>query len=175
MTESKGINRLKTSVEGQDLVIERIFNAPKDFLFQAFSESDRLASWWGPKGWETENKKFEFEQNGIWHYCMKCVDEKQGEFFGQESWGKAVFKEIDVPNKIVYTDSFSDKDGNTIAEMPSIQITLNFIEQAENTLLIIRSSFPSPEALQQVMEMGVVEGMSSQFECLDEFLAENER
>ncbi|WP_445488106.1 SRPBCC family protein [Niallia sp. 03133] len=174
MTESKGINQLKTSVEGQDLVMERVFHAPKEALFQAFSESDRLASWWGPKGWQTKNLKFEFEPNGIWHYCMVCTDKNQGDFFGYESWGKAVYKEIDPPNKIVYIDSFSDANENTNAEMPSIQVTLSFNEQKESTLLTIRSSFDSSEQLQQVMQMGIVEGMSSQFDCLDEFLTANQ-
>ncbi|MFT8321712.1 MAG: SRPBCC domain-containing protein [Bacillus sp. (in: firmicutes)] len=173
MAERKGVNSLVTTVEGQDLVMERNFYASKEELFKAFSQSDRLESWWGPKGWKTENKKFEFKPNGIWLYCMKCTDRNQGDFFGQESWGKAVYEEIDSPNKIVYIDSFADKEGNTISEMPSLLITVHFIEQGENTKLTIRSRFASSEDLQQVMEMGVVEGMSSQFDCLDEFLSKN--
>ncbi|MET1031452.1 SRPBCC domain-containing protein, partial [Domibacillus tundrae] len=74
------------------------------------------------------------------------------------------------PEKIVYTDSFSDAEGNTMEEMPSIQITILFVEHEDNTKLIVRSQFASAEALQQVMDMGVVQGFSSQFDGLDDLL-----
>ncbi|OAH63138.1 hypothetical protein AWH49_07320 [Domibacillus aminovorans] len=105
MSENKITNSMTTNIEGQVLVMERIFNAPRGLVFKAFSEPERLASWWGPRGWQTENRKFEFKPNGVWHYCMRCIDENQGEFYGQESWGKAVYHEIIVPEKIVYTDT----------------------------------------------------------------------
>ncbi|PKG23526.1 SRPBCC family protein [Niallia nealsonii] len=161
---------MKTSVEGKNLIIERVFHAPREVVFAAFSESESLASWWGPLGWETKNKQFEFVPGGVWHYCMTCSDENQGDFFGMESWGKSVFQEIIVPEKIVALDYFSDQDGDINPEAPSTQMTILFMDEEEKTKLIIRSQFQTPEDLQQVMEMGVVEGMSSQFVCLDEYL-----
>jgi uncharacterized protein YndB with AHSA1/START domain len=172
MSENKATNSLNTSVEGDVLVIERIFNAPRDLVFKAFSDSELLAKWWGPKGWQTENRKLEFKPDGVWHYCMRCTDKDQGEFYGQESWGKGVFHEIAVPEKIVYTDTFSDEEGNTVEVMPAIRITMNFVEQNGQTKIISRNQFVSAEALQQVMEMGIVHGVSSQYERLDELLVE---
>lgn len=163
-------NKMNTKVEGRELVMERIFDAPRDLVFKTFSKSEHLAAWWGPAGWETENRQFEFEPGGVWHFCMRCADKNQGDLYGQESWGKAVFHEIVEPEKIVYTDSFSDAEGNTMEEMPSIQITILFVEHEDNTKLIVRSQFASAEALQQVMDMGVVQGFSSQFDGLDDLL-----
>lgn len=170
MSENEVTNSMTTNVEGRVLVMERMLNAPRSHVFKAFSEPELLANWWGPKGWQTENRKFEFKPNGVWHFCMRCTDENQGDFFGQESWGKAVYHEIIVPEKIVYTDTFADEEGNAVDGMPEIQITMNFVEHKGKTKLITRNQFASIETLQQIMEMGIVQGFSSQFDRLDELL-----
>lgn len=164
--------KVTTKAEGLELIMERIFDAPRTLVFKAFSKSEHLAAWWGPEGWETENRQFEFKPGGVWHFCMRCVDKKQGDFYGQESWGKAVFHEMVEPEKVVYTDTFSDEGGNTIEGMPSIEITILFVEKEGKTSLVIRSQFASAEALQQVMDMGVVEGFDSQLNRLDDLLKE---
>lgn len=170
MSEHNGL--ISTKVEGQDLVMERVFDAPQKLVFEMFAESDHLERWWGPQGWQTENRTFEFKPDGVWHYCMRCTDESQGEFFGHESWGKAVYHEIVVPQKIVYTDSFSDEKGNIPGAIPDILITMDFVEDGDKTKLLIRSHFSSEESLQQMMEMGSVQGLESQFERLDGYLKE---
>ncbi|MGG3572464.1 SRPBCC domain-containing protein [Bacillus gobiensis] len=172
MSENKVKNSFTTNVEGRVLVMERIFNAPRTLLFEVFSDPEHLANWWGPRGWQTENRKFEFKPDGEWLYCMRCTDENQGEFFGQESWGKAVYHEIIVPEKIVYTDQFVDEEGQPVGGMPEIKITMEFIELEDKTKLITRSEFTSIENLKQVMDMGVVQGFASQFDRLDDLLEE---
>lgn len=161
-----------SNVEGRDLIMERIFNAPQELVFKMFSEPEHLVRWWGPEGWQTENRVFNFKPNGVWHYCMRCIDENQGEFYGQESWGKAVYQEIIVPEKIVYTDVFADEEGHAVDGMPEITVTMTFIEHEGKTKLITRSRFASIEALQQVMKMGIIQGFSSQFIRLDLVLEE---
>lgn len=172
MSESEATSSITTKIEGLDLIMERIYDAPRDLVFHVFSDSEFLESWWGPIGWETENRQFEFKPNGVWHYCMRCTDENQEEFFGQESWGKAVFREIIVPEKIVYSDTFSDEEGNTDEEMPEILVTITFIEKEGQTKLITRSQFKSTETLELVMETGIVEGFASQSVRLDYLLEE---
>ncbi|WP_191565664.1 SRPBCC family protein [Metabacillus idriensis] len=170
MSTNKGIVNMTSRVEGKELIMERTFNAPRELVFKAFSDSKHLASWWGPQGWKTKNKTFEFKPEGVWHYCMRCEDKNQGDFYGMESWGKATYKEIVVPEKIVYVDAFSDKDGSTSDQMPEMIITMLFDDKGELTKLTIRSQFSSEEELKKIVEIGVVEGMSSQFDCLDEIL-----
>lgn len=172
MAENRASNRLTWNVEGRDLVMERIFEAPRDLAFKVFSEPEHLANWWGPGGWQTEIHKFEFKPNGVWHYCMKCTDENQGEFYGQKSCGKAVYHEMIEPEKIVYTDTFVDEEGNAILGTPEIHVTIKFEEHNGKTKLITRSQFSSAEILQQIMDMGVVQGCASQYECLDDYLIE---
>ncbi|EIT86918.1 hypothetical protein A374_01644 [Fictibacillus macauensis ZFHKF-1] len=159
--------------EGNVLVIERSFPASVSAVFEAFSESEKLESWWGPKGWRTENKAFSFREGGMWHYCMTCIDPAQGDFFNQTSWGKAVYKKITANERIVYRDAFSDEEGNVLLDMPEIEITMTFTPQKEGTLVITRSQFDSKEELAQVMAMGITEGVASQYSRLEEFLLQH--
>ncbi|WP_454099882.1 SRPBCC family protein [Metabacillus sp. SLBN-84] len=102
---------------------------------------------------------------------MRCEDKDQGDFYGMESWGIATYKEISVPEKIVYVDAFSDETGVVSEQMPEMVITMVFEDHGDTTKLVVKSEFATEEELKKVTEMGVVEGMSSQFECLDELLA----
>jgi uncharacterized protein YndB with AHSA1/START domain len=101
---------------------------------------------------------------------MKCEDKNQGEFYGMESWGKAVYREIVANEKIVYTDYFSDAEGNEADGMPASQITVIFEQDAGKTKLVSRSVFDSSEALQAVLDMGVEQGIAETWDRLEEHL-----
>lgn len=163
---------IKVSIEERDIVFERMFDAPRELVFKVFKEPEHLARWWGPKGWILPVCKIDFRPGGVWHYCMKCVDENQGDFFGMESWGKGVYQEIVEPDKIVYVDFFSDAEGNTVEGMPSALITLTFIEHEGKTILINRTQYESSDALKSVTDMGVVEGFTQTWDRLEELLSE---
>lgn len=166
MSETK----VTKDLEKRELTVERVFDAPRERVWAAYADPEKLAKWWGPRGWETTIKSFDFRPGGEWHYCMKCVDEKQGEFYGQESWGKAVYGEIDEPNIITYTDYFSDAEGNINTEMPASTAIMEFFEEAGKTRLVVRSVFETSEGLQQVLDMGVVEGLTQTLDRLEEFV-----
>ncbi|TGA98861.1 SRPBCC domain-containing protein [Sporolactobacillus shoreae] len=170
MDDGETTSRMNTKVEGQDLLMERVFAAPRDLVFKAFSEQERLAEWWGPEGWRTESRRFEFMPDGVWHYCMRCTDEAQGEFYGQESWGKAVYHKISAPEKIVYTDMFVNEEGQPVDGMPQILVTVKLLDEENKTRVTVRSHFTSDKALQQVLDMGVIEGFTSQFDRLAGYL-----
>ncbi|TCI36431.1 MULTISPECIES: SRPBCC domain-containing protein [Exiguobacterium] len=158
---------VKSHVEGKTLVVERSFKAPRELVFEAFSSPAHLEAWWGPAGWKTDIRTFEFEPGGTWHYCMTCVDEDQVDYVGMESWGKATFLEIDPHSRIVYLDAFADEAGNVNPDFPVMTITNEFIDIPDGTLLVSRSEFTDDAALKQVVEMGAVEGFSSQLDRLN--------
>src|SRR5690625_2721350 len=170
MKESSISNKLISRVEERELIMERIFEAPRELVFKAFSEPEFLANWWGPKGWETTNYTFEFKPDGVWHYCMQCTDKSQGEFYGQKLWGKSIYHEIVVPERIVYTDIFSDEKGNISDSMPGNLVTLTFLEFKGKTKLIMRSQLGSSQTPQEVRDSGFVQGLGSSFDRLDELL-----
>jgi uncharacterized protein YndB with AHSA1/START domain len=90
--------------EKNKLVITRVFDAPRELVFKAWSEAGRLAQWWGPKGCNIEVISLEFRPGGVFHYCMSMPD-------GGEMWGKFIYHEIVEPETIVFVSSFSDREG----------------------------------------------------------------
>lgn len=69
---------------------------------------------------------------------MKCEDKNQGDFYGMESWGKALYKEITVPEQVIYTDGFSDAEGNISKDLPETLVQLDFIVLDGQTKLVNR-------------------------------------
>src|SRR5690606_30643435 len=154
------------------LIIEWEAKAPKEKVWRAYADKEWFERWWGPEGWETTTKEFDFRPGGRVHYCMKCVDKNQGEWYGQESWGMVVMEEVDAPNRFTGKDYFSDADGNQNSEMPGLTMTVELIEDNGTTRVISRSIAEAAEQLQQLIEMGMEEGFKSQLSKFDALMAE---
>jgi uncharacterized protein YndB with AHSA1/START domain len=165
-------DKLKTRVDGSVLEMEWTFDAPRDRVFAAFTQKEQLEAWWGPEGWITEIKTFEFIEGGIWHYCMRCEDTNQGKFFGMESWGKAIFQKIDAPHSYAHADYFSDASGTISEELPGSENVTIFEDHGNQTRVLFRSDFKTEEAVKQVLEMGMKEGFTSQLHRLDDWLVQ---
>jgi uncharacterized protein YndB with AHSA1/START domain len=85
-------------------VISRVFGAPRDVVWKAWTERERLMQWFGPKGFSMPIATLDFRPGGMLHYCLRSAD-------GKEMWGKFVYREIVPPQRIVWVNSFSDEKG----------------------------------------------------------------
>lgn len=164
--------KVTKDLEANTLTIERVFDAPKSKVWHAFSEKEWFTAWWGPEGWETTVKEFEFKTGGRNHYCMKCVDENQGEWFGQESWGLMEYGHIDEPSRLTYKDYFSNAEGTIQENMPGLEIEVELVEVDGKTNLITRCIAKSNEDIEKLLSMGMVEGFSSSGNKLERLLLE---
>ncbi|CAM3853734.1 SRPBCC family protein [Alicyclobacillus pomorum] len=90
-----------------ELVITRTFDAPRELVFKAVTEPEHLTHWWAPKGYTMNVAKLDLRPGGVFHYSQRSPE-------GQEMWGKFVYREIMEPEKLVFTNSFSDEEGNTV-------------------------------------------------------------
>lgn len=90
-----------------ELVITRTFDAPRELVFKVWTDPEHLQHWWGPKGFTFGVSKFDLRPSGIFHYSTTSPK-------GHKTWGKFVYQEIVVPEKIVFINSFSDEEGNTV-------------------------------------------------------------
>jgi uncharacterized protein YndB with AHSA1/START domain len=162
-TNSTGTTSISTVSEPPEFVMERVFDAPRALVWKAFTEPERLKHWWGPKGWTLPVCTMDFRVGGIWHYCMRGPE-------GEEGWGKAIYREIVEPERIVYTDTFADAEGVPVAGMPQMQITVVFIDHDGKTKLISRAQFASRADLDATMAMGMVQGISETWDRLADYL-----
>jgi len=164
-------NPMLIKAEGSVLTLQRVFDAPRELVFRAFTEAEHLKHWWGPRGWEVTECQVDFREGGSWFYCFKCMDKEQGDFYGMESWGKAIYGEIDAPANYAYVDYFSDAEGTINEEMPAAKSTMIFHEQeGGKTRVVCHSSYASEEALQQVIAMGMEQGITETWDRLGEHL-----
>ncbi|MED3647451.1 SRPBCC domain-containing protein [Halalkalibacterium halodurans] len=164
------VNSMIFKAEGNQLMAERVFDAPRELVFKMFTEAEHLKNWWGPRGWDLTVCNIDFRPGGSWHFCMKCVDENQGDFYGYESWGKALYREIVEGEKIVYVDYFSDSEGNLSEEMPAAEIILTFIDLGGKTKIVNQVEYPTVEELQKVLDMGMEQGFIETWDRLVEYL-----
>lgn len=154
----------------KSLKMERVFDAPRERVWQAWTDPEQFKQWWGPRGWQTEVKEANFRVGGTLHYGMKCVDESQGELYGQTSWGKMEFVTVDEPSSFTYKDVFSDEDGNVNPDMPAMTITVTFTEEDGKTRVVSTGVFESEEAYDKVIAMGVEQGAAETWDRLAEYL-----
>lgn len=100
-------NDLAPEASTREFVVTRVFDAPRELVFRAWSEAEHLAHWWGPKGCAIQVLSLDFRPGGVFHYSMTTPA-------GQQMWGKFVYREIVAPERIVFINSFADEAGAKI-------------------------------------------------------------
>ena len=159
--------KVAKDLENKKLTVEYVANGPIEKVWSAYAEKDMFEKWWGPEGWETTAKEFTFEPGGRIHYAMKCIDERQGDWFGKETWGLMEIQSITPSSSFTYKDYFSDETGVSNNDMPALIITNEFFEQDGKTKIISTSLADSAEQIEQLINMGMIEGFTSQLGKLD--------
>ena len=160
----KTINNQTVETNNNEIIFTRIFNAPRELVFESYSSCEHLMNWWGPRECPLIYCKMDFLPGGTWHYCMKGPNE------GDESWGIAFYKEIIKPEKIVYSDAFSDKEGAVNSDMPVFDTIILFEEFVNKTKITMNSKVGSKEEVDKLVEMGMIEGFTETWDRLDELL-----
>jgi len=82
--------------------IKRTFDAPRDVVFEAWTELEGIKNWMGPKGVSVIKATQDFRPGGKLHYLMRTQD-------GKEMWGKWTYREIVMPERVVAVVAFSDE------------------------------------------------------------------
>ena len=168
--------QLKHSVEDKrTLILEREFSAPRRLVFKAFGDCRHLRHWWSPAGFELTHCDLDFRPGGSWHYCMTGVSEELGEMKGMESWGLANYSQISEPELIAYRDYFADAEARINEDMPASDTVVTLVEVGDRTLLVNRTTYASEEALQQVIDMGMIGGVDETWNKLEEHLQDLQR
>jgi len=156
-------------------VISRVFDAPRDKVWKAWTEVERLKQWWGPKGFVVTHCKVDLRPGGIMHYCLRTPD-------GNEMWGKFAYREIVKPERLVWINSFSDKEGGTTIhpmspDWPREMLTkVTFEEQGGKTKVTVQWTpvDASTEVERKTFEDGrgsMQQGWTGTFEQFEQYLA----
>jgi uncharacterized protein YndB with AHSA1/START domain len=100
----------KTTTTGQDLVIERVFDAPRELVWKAWTDPQMAMQWWGPKDFTAPACKIDLRVGGTCLFAMQSPEFNDG----QPVYSTGTYKEIVPPERLVVTDSFADEHGNVV-------------------------------------------------------------
>jgi uncharacterized protein YndB with AHSA1/START domain len=134
-------------------------------LWEAYSDPRQLERFWGPETWPAKFTQHDFVVGGQAHYTMTGPD-------GAQSSGWWRFLAIERPRRIEIEDGFSAPDGTPDTTMPSMRMTFSFEATATGARFIGVTRFASLESMEQLVKMGMVEGMRSAMGQLDAVLAD---
>ena len=119
---------IKTFAE-RELTITRIFNAPRERVFKAWTDPKELAKWWGPKTFTNPVCEVDLKLGGTLRIVMRAPD-------GGEYPMQGIFREIVPPSRLVFTNIALDKDGHHIIEGLT---TVTFAEDGGKTKLTLQT------------------------------------
>jgi uncharacterized protein YndB with AHSA1/START domain len=89
------------------MTITRTFDAPREVVWKAWTDPEQMMRWWGPKDFTSPAAKIDLRVGGKYLNCMRSPE-------GQDFWSTGVYREIVPPERLVFTDSFADENGNVV-------------------------------------------------------------
>lgn len=128
----------------RELVVTRIFDAPRHLVFKAWTDPDHLARWWGPRGFTTISCAIDVRPGGTWFRCMRAPD-------GREHRKHGIYREITEPERLVFTYATEDASGSA---GPETLVTVSFAEFGGKTRLTLRQARFESEAARDAHEGG---------------------
>jgi uncharacterized protein YndB with AHSA1/START domain len=148
---------MATALKNKDeLIITRIFDAPRELAWKAWTDPELFKSWWGPKNFTAPVSKIDLRVGGIYLYCMRGPD-------GKDYWGTGVYREIVPMERLVLTDSFADEKGNVVpashygmaGDWPQeLLVTVTFEEIGGKTKMTLRHEGIPAGMMRELTETG---------------------
>ncbi len=139
-----------------ELVIMRVFNAPRDLVWKAWTDPKYAVHWWGPKDYPATHLEMDVRPGGVWRGTLRAVED------GRELTHRGVFREVTVPERLVFTFAWDEEGERGLETL----VTISFTDQNGKTLMTFRQiPFQSTEERE-----GHRGGWTSAFDRFDEQL-----
>src|SRR6266566_3204358 len=153
----KNTGTLKVSLPTErEVVMTRVFDAPRRLVFDAFSKPELLKRWFGPRGWSLVVCEVDLKVGGGFRFVLRGPD-------GEEMGMRGVYREIVPPERSVHMESFDDHPGES-------QVTAVFVEKGGKTTLTATVLYPSQEIRDAVIKSGMEHGAAESYDKLAELL-----
>jgi uncharacterized protein YndB with AHSA1/START domain len=146
-----------TTPSDREIVMTRVFEAPRDLVFEAHSSCEHLSRWWGPRRYEVIGCEVDFRPGGAWRVVHRGPEGEEYGFHGE-------YREIVRPERIVWTFEFEGAPGSVSVE------TMTLEEHDGKTTFTSTSVFSSVEERDGMLESGMESGAAETMDRLDEYL-----
>lgn len=148
-----------TTPSDREARMERVFDAPRDRVFKAYTDPKLIPLWWGPRRYTTVVDKMDVRPGGVWRYINRGAD-------GTEFAFKGEYREIVRPERLVSTFEFEGMPGHIVVD------TATFEEKGGKTRVTVVSRFESVEDRDGMLQSGMEEGAAESWDRLEELLKE---
>ena len=150
-----------TAVPGkQEIIMSRVFDAPRELVFKTYTDPKLIPQWWGPRDYTTIVDKMDVKPGGLWRYIQRGTD-------GSEYAFRGVYHESLAPERLIYTFEFEPMPGHVCLE------TVKFEDQEGQTKVTVISVFQSVEDRDGMLQSGMEEGSVDTWDRLEELLAKS--
>ena len=130
-------NTKSVVIAERELIITRVFAAPRPLVFQVWTQPEHFAQWLGPEDFVTTSCQMDVRPGGTYRACIRSPE-------GNDHWMQGVYREITVPERLVFTFAWEDENSQPKHET---LITVRFTEQNDQTLMIFHQAiFESTES-----------------------------
>jgi uncharacterized protein YndB with AHSA1/START domain len=146
-----------TTPTDREVVLTRVFDAPRQMVFDAFTKPELLKKWFGPRGHSLVVCDVDLRVGGGFRFVLRDPA-------GREMGMRGVYREIAPPEKSVHMESFDDFPGES-------QVTGVFVEEGGKTTMTATILYPSKEVRDAVIQMGMEHGAAESYDKLAELLA----
>jgi uncharacterized protein YndB with AHSA1/START domain len=175
--ESKNDSRCTIVTESGSpvFILTRLFDAPRELVFRAWTEPQHVARWWGPRGMTTPVRQMDVRPGGAYRIVMRSPE-------GVDYPMKGIYREVVRPERIVYTADLSEHprewhdlvnpDRRKDEPFKEILNTITFEQQGGKTKVTIRMDFESEARRDSYAKLGMSQGWSQSLEKLDELLVD---
>ena len=147
-----------TTPTDREIHIERVFDAPRDRVFAAFTDPELIPEWWGPRGTTTVVDRMDVRAGGSWRFVVRDPD-------GTEQGFRGTFREVTPPERIVWTWEWEGMPGHVSIE------TATFEDLGDRTLMTSVALYHTTEERDGMLGSGMERGMNETYARLDELLA----
>ena len=154
-------------LENATLVVTSVFAASPDRVWRLWADPRQLERWWGPDPYPATVVDHDLRPGGHVSYFMTGPE-------GDQHKGYWNIIEVEPPSRIVFEDGFADDSGEPDQELPvsRAEVTIEAVDDA-TTRMTIASVYDTPTDLEQVLAMGMEEGIRAAVEQIDALLAED--
>lgn len=159
------IQSVSSDQDALTLTVIGEYPVPVERLWEAYADPRQLERFWGPETWPATFTRHDMEVGGRSEYHMTGPD-------GSVSRGWWRFLEVKPGQRIEVQDGFADENGNPNENMPSMRMVWTFEPTASGSKFTSVTHFPSLESMEQLVQMGMIEGLKSALGQLDAVLAE---
>ena len=147
-------------VKEREVIGTRVYDAPRELVWKAWTDPNIITKWWGPNGFTTTTESMDLKPDGTWKFIMHGPD-------GRDYKNKIVYIEVKKPARLVYRHA-----GDEETEPIKFHVTVTFDKAGDKTKITMRMVFETAAELQKVQkEYGAIEGLEQTMERLAESLS----